>query len=106
LSKWISLNDTLLVRPTVQEDMYSILLWLRIHQTAFTTDIAMWTFIRMMESCTKFCGEGTLMTYELATATYGTSSALYLATFCLSSLHKILAPSALMNNFGWCSLWT
>jgi hypothetical protein len=40
-----------------------------------------------------------LMTYELATATYGTASAPYLATCCLSSFHKILAPEALMNNF-------
>jgi hypothetical protein len=52
-----------------------------------------------MERCNKFCGENMLMTYELATATYGTASAPYLATCCLSSFHKILAPEALMNNF-------
>jgi hypothetical protein len=51
------------------------------------------------ETCNNFCGKGTLMTYELATATYGTAPAPYLATCCLSSLHKILAPKALMNNF-------
>jgi len=39
------------------------------------------------------------MTYELATAMYGTASTPYLATCCLSSLHKILAPEALINNF-------
>jgi hypothetical protein len=39
------------------------------------------------------------MTYDLAKAMYGTASASYLATCCLSSLHKILASEALMNNF-------
>ena len=39
------------------------------------------------------------MTHELATATYDIASAPNLATFCLSSFHKILAPEALMNNF-------
>ena len=39
-SNGISLNDTLLVGPIIQEDMYSILLWLRTHQTALITDTA------------------------------------------------------------------
>ena len=39
-SNGLSLNDTLLVGPTEQQDLYSIVLRLRTYQIAFTADIA------------------------------------------------------------------
>ena len=40
LSNGLSLNDILLVGPTIQQDLYSIILWFRTYQLAFITDIA------------------------------------------------------------------
>ena len=39
-SNRLSLNDTLLVGPTIQQDLYSIVLRFRTYQIAFTTHIA------------------------------------------------------------------
>jgi len=44
----LSLNDTLLVGPTVQQDLFSIILRFRTYQIAFVTDIAnMYHQVRM-----------------------------------------------------------
>jgi len=47
-SNGLSLNDTLLVGPTVQQDLYSIVLRFRTYQIAFIADIAkMYHQVRM-----------------------------------------------------------
>jgi hypothetical protein len=39
-SNGVALNDILLVGPTIQQDLYSIVLRIRTHQVCFTADIA------------------------------------------------------------------
>ena len=62
-SNGLSLNDTLLVGPTIEQDLYSIVLQFRAYQIGFTTDIAkMYQQVRIHEddSCSEFCGEDLL----------------------------------------------
>jgi len=88
------LNDTLLVGPTVQQDLYSVVLRFRTYQIAFTADIAkMYRQVRIHEDDRKLqrilwrsSTEEPLRTNELSTVTYGTASAPYLATRCLHQL--------------------
>lgn len=93
-SSGYSLNDILLVGPTVQEDLFSIILRARQHNILLTGDVAkmyrqvfvdqsqrnlqliLW---RSDPSCE-------IQTYQLNTLTYGTGSAAYLATRCLKEL--------------------
>ena len=106
--KGLCLNDTLLVGRTIQQDLYSIVLRFRTHQTAFTADIA--TVFRqddrrLQRILWRRSVKETSKTYELSTVTYGTASASYLATRCLKqpaedkSKDFSLAPPALANNF-------
>jgi len=49
-SNGLSLNDTLLLGPAVQRDLYSIVLLFRTYQTAFTPDIAkMYRQVRILQ---------------------------------------------------------
>jgi hypothetical protein len=85
------LNDTLLVGPTIQQDLYSIVLRFRTYQIALTADIAkMYRQVRIHQDDRKLqrilwkrSTEEPLRTYELSTVMYGTASASYLATCCL-----------------------
>ena len=111
-SNGLTLNDTLLVGPTIQQDLYSIVLRFRTYQVAFTADIAkIYHQVRFHEDDRKLqqilwrSPEEPLKTSELLTVTYGTASATYLATCCLQQLAEdeskdfSLAPAALTNNF-------
>ena len=111
-SNGLSLNDTLLVEPSIQQDLYSIILQFRTYEIAFTTDIAkMCHQMRIHQDDRKLqrilwrSVEELLRKYELATITYGTASAPYLATRCLKQLAEdesndfSLSPEALINNF-------
>jgi hypothetical protein len=112
-SNRLSLNDTLLVGPTIQQYLYSIVLRFRTYQIAFTADIAkMYLQVRIHLDDRKLqrilwrrSVEELLRTYELSTVTYGTASAPYLATRCLHQLAEdeskdfSVAPEALANNF-------
>ena len=112
-SDGLSLNDTLLVGPTIHQDLYSIVLRFRTYQIAFTVDIAkMCRQVRVHENERKLqrillrmSAEELLRTYELSTVTYGTASAPYLAIRCLQQLAEdeskdfSLAPETLTNNF-------
>ncbi|XP_066261269.1 uncharacterized protein [Euwallacea similis] len=90
----ISLNDTLLVGPVVQDDLYSILIRLRLRKIGLSADI------KMMYRCIKIHEEernfqkilwrpnlnDPINVYKLNTVTYGTSSAPFQATRCLIEL--------------------
>ena len=88
------MNDTLLLGPTIQQDLYSVILLFRTYQIAFPADIAkMYNQVRIHEDDRKLqrilwrrSADESLRTYELSTVTYGTASAPYLATGCLQKL--------------------
>ena len=108
------MNDALLVGPTAQQDLYSIVLRFRTYQTAFTAYVAkMYRQVRIHQDDRKLqrilwrrSAEEPLRTYLLSTVTYGTASAPYLATRCLQHLAEdkskdfSLAPETLTNNFN------
>ena len=112
-SNGLSLNDTLLVGLTIQQDLYSVVLLFRTYQIAFTADIAkMYRQVRIHENDRKLqrivwrrSADEPLRTYELSTTTYGTAPAPYLATRCLQQLAEdkskdfSLAPETLTNTF-------
>lgn len=89
-----SLNDILMVGPTVQDDLFSIVFRFRFHKYALTADIVkMYRQINIDKSDSYFqCilwrnhPSEQLKTYRLTTVTYGTAPAPYLATRCLNFL--------------------
>lgn len=90
----MSLNETLQVGSTVQNDLFSILLAFRIHAVAFIADLSkMYRQIQMAPSDTRFQrifwranSSDITRVLELTTVTYGTASAPFLATRCLVQL--------------------
>lgn len=90
----VSLNDILMTGPVIQQDLMSILLRFRTFRYVFAADIIkMYRQVLMHESHTRYQRilwrddpASEVKTYELATVTYGTSSASYLATRCLKHL--------------------
>lgn len=108
-----SLNDVLRVGPCIQDDILAILLRFRLHNVAFTADIAkmyrqvlihpehqslqciLWRF----DTCDP------LLTYKLHTVTYGTGPASFLATRCLKQLaieNELTYPEtsmSILNDF-------
>jgi hypothetical protein len=112
-SNGLSLNDTLLVGPTVPQDLYSIVLRFRTYQTAFTADIArMYRQVRIHQDDRKLhrilwrrSAEEPLRTYELSKVTYGTALTPYLATCYLQQLAEdesrdfSLSPETLTDSF-------
>ncbi|XP_055632855.1 uncharacterized protein LOC129773282 [Toxorhynchites rutilus septentrionalis] len=97
----VSLNDTLMVGPQIQDDLVAILLRFRFPQYAIISDIEkMYRQIRMslldQQLLLILWRESPLepiKTYRLTTVTYGTSSAPYLATKCLQQLSEIGSKS-------------
>ncbi|XP_025830880.1 uncharacterized protein LOC112904616 [Agrilus planipennis] len=103
----ISLNDIQLVDPTVQDDLFSILLRFRKHRYVLSGDIAKMyrqvlvppddrRYQRILWRRTPSCP---IKHYVLNTMTYGTASAPYLATRCMSlffnlcgCIHAATAP--------------
>ncbi|XP_045471824.1 uncharacterized protein LOC123678716 [Harmonia axyridis] len=90
----ISLNDVQYVGPTLQDDLFSILLRFRQHKFVLNADISkMYRQILIDPSERKYLrifwrdndGEQ-IQCYELNTVTYGTSSAPYLAVRCLRQM--------------------
>jgi len=90
----LSLNDILQVGPTVQQDLYSIVLRFRTHRVCFTADIAkMYHQIvvhpedrDLLRILWRYSPEEPIQEYRLTTVTHGTSSAPFLATRCLRKL--------------------
>jgi hypothetical protein len=93
-SSGLSLNDLLHVGPTVQPDLYSIVLRFCTHQICFTADIAkMYGQILMhpedrdlQRILWRHSPDEPIKEYQLNTVTYSTSSAPFLATHCLNKL--------------------
>jgi len=111
-SNGLSLNDILQVGPTVQQDLYSIVLRFRTHQVCFTADIAkMYCQINvhpqdqdLQRILWRYSSEEPIHEYQLTTVTYGTSSSPYLATCCLKNLaddkcQYSYAAQVLSNDF-------
>lgn len=89
----ISLNDALMTGPTIQDDIFSLLLRFRSHQYVLTADIEkMYRQFLVREEDRKFQKilwmdtEGRTRTYQLNTITFGVASAPYLAIRCLHQL--------------------
>jgi hypothetical protein len=87
----ISLNEVLLKGPTVQEELFDILVRFRKHQYVLTADVE--KMFRQVAVATqdqdlqrilwRTRPSETLRSYKLTTVTYGTTSASYMATQCL-----------------------
>ena len=90
----VSLNEALLVGGTVQNDLFTILLSFQKHRVAFTADLSkMYRQILVTPSHTCYQRifwranqSDRLRVLELTTVTYGTASAPFLATRCLTQL--------------------
>jgi len=109
----ISLNEILLVGPTIQPCLYATLLKFRFHKFAMSADITkMYRQVVLDETHRKFQlivwrenPQDPLQIYRLNTVTYGTASAPFLAIRCLKQLSEIyseslpLASQALANDF-------
>jgi hypothetical protein len=112
-SNGLSLNDILQVGPTVQPDLYSIVLWFRTQRVCFTADLAkMYCQIvvhpqgrDLQRILSRYSSEEPIQEYRLSTVTYGTTSAPFLATWCLKKLaddnqrHYPRAAQVLSNDF-------
>ncbi|XP_018398110.1 PREDICTED: uncharacterized protein LOC108776097 [Cyphomyrmex costatus] len=93
----VSLNDVLMIGPTVQQDIMSIILRFRFFKFAFTADITKMyrqILIDPAQTCLQRIlwrdnENSEIQTYELATITYGTSAASYLATRSLKYLAEL-----------------
>ncbi|XP_017796961.1 PREDICTED: uncharacterized protein LOC108578189, partial [Habropoda laboriosa] len=100
-SSGISLNDTQLVGPTVQSDLFSILLRFRKHRFVLSADIEkMYRQIRVCQEDRRLQRilwrsnpNSPIQTYELNTVTYGTAAAPFLATRVLSQIGRQHAES-------------
>ncbi|XP_015121728.1 uncharacterized protein LOC107044383 [Diachasma alloeum] len=91
-STGISLNDALMVGPTIQDDILSLVLRFRLHNFILTGDIEkMYRQILVTPEERKFQRilwreNGKIETYELQTVTFGLAPAPYLAVRCLHQL--------------------
>ncbi|KAJ8977812.1 hypothetical protein NQ317_000069 [Molorchus minor] len=90
----LSLNDVLKVGPTVQDELFNILIRFRKHNVVLTSDIAkMYRQVEIHPSQRDFQRivwradpSEPLRHFNLNTVTYGTASASFLATRCLQQL--------------------
>lgn len=90
----LSLNDMLLTGPTIQDDLFSILIRFRKHAFVVIADVAkMYRQILVNESqrdlqriVWREASQERLKEYRLNTLTYGTSPASFIATRCLHEL--------------------
>lgn len=107
----VSLNDIIIVFPTVQEDLYSILIRLRLRKFVLSADVKqMYRCILIDENGRCFqkilWRENTsekIKIFDLQTVTYCTSSAPFQVTRCLKELSEIYKfkysrTSAIINN--------
>ncbi|XP_066253588.1 uncharacterized protein [Euwallacea similis] len=89
----VSLNDTLMVAPVVQDELYAILLRLRLRKIVPSADIKMYRYIKIQDSEQDYQkilwranSKDPVSVYRLNMVTYGTSSAPFQATRCLVEL--------------------
>jgi hypothetical protein len=108
-----SLNNNLMVGPTIQDEMFDILLRFRLHLYAFTADIAkMYRQVKVTREDSDKLRilwrkdfSGPVEEYRLLTVTYGTASAPFTATRTLKQLaldegnHYLLAKEVIIRDF-------
>ncbi|GJQ79779.1 hypothetical protein Trydic_g19269, partial [Trypoxylus dichotomus] len=93
-SSGVSLNDTLMVGPKLQQDLFDIVCRFRLYAYVITADVAkMYRQVNINEQCMPFqrilwrmSDKSDVEIFELTTVTYGTASASYLATKVLQQL--------------------
>ncbi|XP_076660082.1 uncharacterized protein LOC143363371 [Halictus rubicundus] len=98
-STGISLNETLMTGPTIQDDLFSLLIRFRSHVYVLTADIAkMYRQIEIHPDDRKYqqilwreTSDQPIKTYKLNTVTYGTSCAPFLA---IRTLHQLARDEA------------
>lgn len=101
----VSLNDLQMVGPVVQDDLFSIIIRFRQHKYVVSGDIEkMYRAIEINPSqrplqqiVFRYDPSQPLKTYTLNTLTYGTASAPYLATKCLTSLASAVSDQQIKN---------
>ncbi|XP_023711106.1 uncharacterized protein LOC111866414 [Cryptotermes secundus] len=107
------LNDLMMVGPTIQQDLFSIVLRFRAHRYALTADVEkMYRQIQVHEDdrdlqriVWRSHPSQWLETYRLATVTYGTAAAPFLATQCLLQVAldgqptQLTAAEVIKNDF-------
>ncbi|XP_039310747.1 uncharacterized protein LOC120358929 [Solenopsis invicta] len=101
----ISLNDALMVGPTIQDDLFSILTRFRSFKYALTADvIKMYRQVLIDPAQTPLqrifwrdSQDKSIRTYELLTVTYGTASAAFLA---IRSLRKLAEDNSVKYPIG------
>jgi Pao retrotransposon peptidase/Family of unknown function (DUF5641)/Protein of unknown function (DUF1759)/Putative peptidase (DUF1758)/Integrase zinc binding domain len=95
-SSGLSLNNVMMIGPTVQQELFEIIIRFRKHRYAFTADICkMYRQINITESQHSLQQilwrpdpNSDIKAYSLRTVTYGTASAPYLATRALIQLAR------------------
>ncbi|XP_063990402.1 uncharacterized protein LOC135169383 [Diachasmimorpha longicaudata] len=92
-SSKLSLNNVLMVGPTIQDDIFSLILRFRLHNYVLTGDIEkMYRQVLVRPEDRKYQrilwrdNDNQLTAYELQTVTFGIASAPYLAVRCLQQL--------------------
>lgn len=93
-SSGVSLNNVLMVGPTIQDDLFTLLLRFRTHTVALKADITkMYRQFEVHPNDMDYqrivwreSENDPILDYKLSTVTYGTGSASYLATRCLQQL--------------------
>lgn len=93
-SSGLALNDVLLCGPTVQEELFDILIRFRRHQYVIMADVEkMFRQIKIREEdrdlqriVWRTKPSESLRTYRLSTVTYGTTPASFMATNCLMTI--------------------
>lgn len=89
-----SLNDIMMIGPTVQDNIFNVILRFRTYKYTFSCDIKkMFRQIKINDNQTRLQRiiwrenlNDSLQTFELSTVTYGTASAPYLSTRVLNQL--------------------
>ncbi|XP_060801124.1 uncharacterized protein LOC132901919 [Amyelois transitella] len=112
-NKGVSLNDTLMVGPTLQADLRHIIMRWRLHPIALVADIIkMYRQVRINENDAIYQRivwrnkpEDEIKDYELVTVTFGTASVPFLAVRAMHQLaydegkHYPIAADNVLNNF-------
>ncbi len=108
----VSLNDTMLVGATLQDDLYDLLIRFRVHKIVLKSDITkMFRQFKLADEDAKMhrilwreSPSSELKEYQLSTVTYGTACAPNLATRCIqqighdTALELPLASQVLLND--------
>ncbi|CAG7670918.1 unnamed protein product [Allacma fusca] len=95
-----SLNESLMVGPKIQRDLYDILINMRWYKYVFSADIAkmyrmIWVAIEDRKYQSIFWRDSVfeiIKQFQLNTLTYGTGPASFIATMCLEIIARMVEP--------------